>query len=942
MAVIVAAIVLFCGKPVSVYAISSDQGSLVPTTSWQLTGKKSLGGGFPLFLNQDDTYSFSATAGYSYIFTLGSACWSGADNLTEGKLIIYNSNGSEIGRREDGCSDGAPLIRLINAAGTFYVRVAGNGLIYSADYNLAYRKEANLYTVSYNGNGNTSGSTASSSHTYDVSKSLTANGFDKTGYTFAGWATSANNPAYYSNQQLVSNLTTTYNGTYPLYAKWTPIIYSVSLNNQNGMGGTSVISATYDASMPSGNSAPTRTGYTFGGYYTGTNGTGTQYYDASMYSVRKWDIASDYTILYAKWTAKQYTVTLNNPSGTGGTSAVTTTYDASMPSATAPTRTGYTFGGYYTGTNGTGTQYYDASMYSVRNWDINTNTTLFAYWIGNDHTITTAENGGNTVADLTYTVNPSSQTKILTTPTYTAYTVSYNANGHGTAPTSQTSTKPFSGWSITANSSPASSVSSNTLTVPANAYGNITVTAQWGNFQSITLPTPAVTGYTFGGWYSEAACTNLVANGGTSYTPSANRTLYAKWTANTYTITYNGNGNTSGSTALSSHTYDMAKTLTANGFSKTDYTFMGWATSASGSVSYSNGQSVSNLTVTQGATVTLYAKWAMDENRIDSLFAINAALQKQIATLQQDTTSLNVQVNALQADTAAYINQIGELQADTVNLHNQIAALQADAESCSQNTAVLLAQIAGLQADTATLYLQNTNLQNQLSEAGQNITTLQNDLLTANNANNTLQMQNTGLQNQLSAASQSITTLQDDLATANNTINMLQTNTDTLLNQLATANDSINTLQTEKVDLQNQLNTANNTITTLQSEKAGLQSQLSTVNSTVSSLQTQITSLNSQIAALQAALEDCQSGANAINAPKAIAVQIYPNPAKEELFIKSDWQIQRVEIYTSSGTLLLSENNFNEKISVSSLPKGVYLLKVYSGSEVAVSKIVKE
>ncbi|GHT04311.1 hypothetical protein FACS189423_06800 [Bacteroidia bacterium] len=71
-------------------------------------------------------------------------------------------------------------------------------------------------------------------------------------------------------------------------------------------------------------------------------------------------------------------------------------------------------------------------------------------------------------------------------------------------------------------------------------------------------------------------------------------------------------------------------------------------------------------------------------------------------------------------------------------------------------------------------------------------------------------------------------------------------------------------------------------------------------------------------------------------------LKIFPNPVKTELFIKSDWQIQKVEIYTVSGALLLSENNFNEKISVSAFPKGVYLLKVYSGSGVAVSNLVKE
>ena len=83
----------------------------------------------------------------------------------------------------------------------------------------------------------------------------------------------------------------------------------------------------------------------------------------------------------------------------------------------------------------------------------------------------------------------------------------------------------------------------------------------------------------------------------------------ANWQANTYTVAYNGNGATSGSTASSSHTYDEAKNLTANGFARTGYDFAGWASSETGAVAYSNSQSVTNLTASNGATVNLYAKW---------------------------------------------------------------------------------------------------------------------------------------------------------------------------------------------------------------------------------------------------------------------------------------------------------------------------------------------
>ena len=79
---------------------------------------------------------------------------------------------------------------------------------------------------------------------------------------------------------------------------------------------------------------------------------------------------------------------------------------------------------------------------------------------------------------------------------------------------------------------------------------------------------------------------------------------------NTYTIKFNGNGSTSGSTASMSMTVGVSKNLTANGFKRTGYTFTGWNTKADGSgTSYANKASVNNLTTTKGATVTLYAQW---------------------------------------------------------------------------------------------------------------------------------------------------------------------------------------------------------------------------------------------------------------------------------------------------------------------------------------------
>ena len=70
--------------------------------------------------------------------------------------------------------------------------------------------------------------------------------------------------------------------------------------------------------------------------------------------------------------------------------------------------------------------------------------------------------------------------------------------------------------------------------------------------------------------------------------------------------------------------------------------------------------------------------------------------------------------------------------------------------------------------------------------------------------------------------------------------------------------------------------------------------------------------------------------------------KIFPNPAQNEIFIKSDLQIEKVEIYSYAGSLIISENNFNGNIFVSSLLQGIYLLKIHTDKGVLVSKIVKE
>jgi uncharacterized repeat protein (TIGR02543 family) len=129
-----------------------------------------------------------------------------------------------------------------------------------------------------------------------------------------------------------------------------------------------------------------------------------------------------------------------------------------------------------------------------------------------------------------------------------------------------------------------------------------------GYTANTTLTAADADGYTFDGWY-DAAGTKQTTDKTLSINPTADATYYAYYKANQYTVKFDANGGT-GSMSDQSHTYSVSQALTANAFIRTGYTFEGWNTNADGTgTSYTDQQSVSNLSSTDGATVTLYAQW---------------------------------------------------------------------------------------------------------------------------------------------------------------------------------------------------------------------------------------------------------------------------------------------------------------------------------------------
>jgi len=157
-----------------------------------------------------------------------------------------------------------------------------------------------------------------------------------------------------------------------------PEQYTVTLNKQSGTGGTSSVTATYAAAMPTIN-PPTRIGYTFNGYFDADSG-GTKYYNANGSSAKNWDKTSN-TTLYAQWTANKYTVKFNANGGTGSMSNQSHTYGVSKAlTANAFTRKGYTFEGWNTNADGTGTSYTDKQSVSNLSSTDGATVNLYAVW----------------------------------------------------------------------------------------------------------------------------------------------------------------------------------------------------------------------------------------------------------------------------------------------------------------------------------------------------------------------------------------------------------------------------------------------------------------------------------------------------------------------------------------------------------------------------------
>jgi uncharacterized repeat protein (TIGR02543 family) len=252
------------------------------------------------------------------------------------------------------------------------------------------------------------------------------------------------------------------------------------------------------------------------------------------------------------------------------------------------TKEGHTLEGWYTSLNGGVTLENKWNFFIDR---VNFNFTLIALWTVNQYTLTFESNGGSVIPS--FTINYGDNLNILTT-TKVGHTFEGWFTDVGLTQAFTFTTMPASNLTLYAKWT----INQYTITFETNGGSSIaSITGDYGD--SVSVPNdPTREGYTFNGWYADANLTQstTVPNA----IPAENLTLYAKWTINQYTITFETNGGSS----IASITGDYGDSVSVpNDPTREGYTFNGW---------YADANLTQSTTVPNAIpaeNLTLYAMW---------------------------------------------------------------------------------------------------------------------------------------------------------------------------------------------------------------------------------------------------------------------------------------------------------------------------------------------
>ncbi len=422
----------------------------------------------------------------------------------------------------------------------------------------------------------------------------------KPGYFFDGWWTQPDSGGseITASTEIMDDLT--------VYARWdaAPLI-TVTFNAQGGTPSSGSKTVLYNDEYGS-LQAVSKDGYIFLGWWTGLGGAGNLIDMTSEVST-----ASDHT-LYAFWGESSFLVSFDAQGGSA-TDPISKTVNYAEPYGELPgsERTGYTFGGWWTEAGGAGSQ-----ISALTTVTATAAQTLYAKWTGNTYTVTFNANGGSSAGPATKDVVFGQDYGALASTSRTGYTFLgwYTSSTGGTlvestadvvAPENHTL---YAQWSV------------NSYTVSFDAQGGsatdpssktVTYDATYGE-----LPSTARTGYAFGGWWTEEGGAGSQISALTTVTATATHTLYAKWSGNTYTVTFDAQSGITAAPTSKIVTYGSPYgTLAAT--SRSGFIFSGWWTGTSGT----GTRITTDSYVTNSANHTLYAYWTvtyMINNNISS------------------------------------------------------------------------------------------------------------------------------------------------------------------------------------------------------------------------------------------------------------------------------------------------------------------------------------
>jgi len=455
----------------------------------------------------------------------------------------------------------------------------------------------------------------------------------RAGYNFLGWANTDNATAVNVTVSTVFNSASVGLGEtqQAIYAVWEEIEYTITYDLAGGAydGSATIANKNYTITSKDVLPAPTKVGYRFAGWQAQTDAgnweTGTNYAAGKSLSGMYGNVT-----LVAQWQNENYTITLDqNGATTTGTTSVDVVYESTTSiTVTAPARNGFTFAGWTTEKNGgvkviNADGSFVASVTGYTNasaqWQKAANTTLYASWDGISYNISYVLNGGSdeSAGKTSYTSNAGTTQEInLWNPTKTGYS--------------------FAGWTVAKEgvsvTKPENANETPVLAISAGTYGNITLTATFSAISGIkvnfagnggtvgtesinvvyddvygSLPTADRNGYSFAGWYTNAiGGTEVKAD--TKVSTAVEHTLYAHWTADGYTITYNANNGA----AVASLNYNIESTDTLASTTRNGYKFVEWIVeSVEGDANWTVGSSwaAGDSVVGQYGNVTLKAVW---------------------------------------------------------------------------------------------------------------------------------------------------------------------------------------------------------------------------------------------------------------------------------------------------------------------------------------------